>query len=286
MYNSHLNLEKKAKRGGVTRVVSITSGKGGVGKTHTTVNCAIALAQMGRSVAILDADLNLANINVVLGLKPRADLQDVMEGRLKLVDIMLEGPEGIVIIPSASGAKFSCNLDVEHRMLLTEQIEEAARDFDYLLVDTQAGIGSEVMYFNSAASEIVCVINAEPTSLTDAYALIKVLAREYGEREISIVANNVANENIGYAAFSRLENAVARFLRVKLRYLGSVPSDNSVNVAITEQQPVLELFPSSVSSLAFVKVAEKLDEDFFTRRVKGGVQFFFRQLMDASAYGC
>lgn len=285
MERTSLNIKKTTTRHqGVTRVVSITSGKGGVGKTHTSVNCALALAQMGRSVLILDADISLANINVMLGIKPKADLQDVIEGRMKLEDVMIEGPEGITIIPAASGSLAS-GLTLEQRVLLNEEIERAASNFDYLLVDTQAGIGPEVMYFNCAASEIVCVITSEPTSLTDAYALIKVLARDYGEKEISIVANNVPNENVGRGVFLRLARAVERFLHVKLRYLGSVPTDSAIPAAISEQKALLELFPSSQASMAFTKVAEKLDEDFFSRRVKGGMQFFFKQLMEANAYG-
>lgn len=286
MVGSGLRVEKIGRRAAVTRVVSVTSGKGGVGKTHVSVNCALALAQMGRSVAILDADLSLANINVMFGLKPRTTLQDVVEGRLKLEDVMLEGPDGVVIIPAASGKELANGLTTEQKLLLTEQIEEAAAEFDYLIVDTQAGIGPEVMYFNSAAAEIVCVITGEPTSLTDAYALIKVMASEYGEKEIKVVANNVKDERTGREAYLRLERAVERFLHVKLVYLGSVPSDSAVKSAILEQEPLLNLFPSSAAAQGFKRVAERLDQDFFTRRVKGGMQFFFKQLMDASAYGC
>lgn len=287
MYGTSLNIKKDQRhKQGITRVVSITSGKGGVGKTHISVNCGLALARMGRSVAILDADLSLANINVMLGLKPKATLQDVVDGRLTLEDTMLDGPDGIVIIPATSGTPLAAGLTPEQRLLLIDRIEEATACFDYLLVDTQAGIGPDVMYFNSAASEIICVITAEPTSLTDAYALIKVLAQEYGEKEISIVANNVQSESVGKGAYLRLARAVERFLHVKLCYLGAVLTDSAIPTAISEQRALLDLFPSSQASMGFVKVAEKLDLDFYTRRVKGGMQFFFRELMDAAEYGC
>ena len=187
----------------VTRVISFTSGKGGVGKTSTVVNTAIALARMGRSVAVLDADLGLANINVLLGLRPACTIEDVLEGGRLLEEAVLDGPEGISVIPAASGASSICTLKSSQRLSLMQAVENFAFSFDYLLIDTQAGIGSEVMYFNSASGEIVCVINDEPTSLTDAYALIKVLCRQYGEKSISILVNNVAGEAAGQGAYRR-----------------------------------------------------------------------------------
>jgi len=278
--------ELSRSRRAVTRVVSVTSGKGGVGKTNCAVNLALALARLGRSCMLLDADLGLANVNVLLGLHPHATLADVLDGRMQLRDIMLHGPEGVAIVPAASGAGTMNGLSAEQKMLLMSQIEEVASEYDYLLIDTQAGIGPEVMYFNSAAAEIVCVINGEPTSLTDAYALIKVLSAEYGEKNISIIANNVQDEAAGRAAFGRLSRAVDRFLHVNLAYLGCVPSDLAMRTAVTEQKAFLQLFPSSAAARALCKVAERIDADFYRNRIKGGMQFFFKQLMEASAYGC
>lgn len=270
----------------VTRVISITSGKGGVGKTNCVINLALALARLGRSCMILDADLGLANINVLLGLQPQATLLDVLAGRRHLRDILLNGPEGVMVVPAGSGASTLNGLSGEQKMLLMSQIEEVAENFDYLLLDTQAGIGSEVMYFNSAAAEIVCTINGEPTSLTDAYALIKVLSSEYGEKNISVISNNVPDDAAGQAAFTRLSKAVERFLHVNLEYLGCVPCDSAMRAAVAEQRALLQLFPSSAAARAFARIAQRIDADFYRYRVKGGMQFFFRQLMEASAYGC
>ena len=235
---------------------------------------------------VFDADLGLANINVLLGLQPRATLHDVVEGRMHIRDTILEGPEGIAIVPAASGVSTMNGLSSAQKMLLMAQIEEVAAAFDYLLIDTQAGIGPEVMYFNSAAAEICCVINGEPTSLTDAYALIKVLNAEYGEKNISVIANNVRDDGEGRRAFARLARSVERFLHVNLTYVGCVPSDPAIRGAVTEQRALLELFPSSAAARALRQVAERIDADFFRYRVKGGMQFFFKQLMEASAYGC
>lgn len=265
--------------GSITRVMSFTSGKGGVGKTHSVVNVGLALAREGRSVLILDADLGLANIHVMLGLQPRYTLNDLFEGTQTLDEIIVNGPDGLAIIPAASGVESICHLSPEQRLMLTDAIEAVAERFDYLLIDTQAGIGADVLHFNSAASEIVCVINAEPTSLTDAYALIKVLAQNYGEKEFSILSNNVTDSAEGLRAFNRLAKSVERFLHVKLKYLGCVPRDGAVNEAISYQRAVLEIYPSSPAGLALASLARRIDTEFYDNRIKGGMQFFFEQLL-------
>lgn len=269
----------------VTRVLSFTSGKGGVGKTHSVTNVAIALAQKGLSVLVLDADLGLANVDVLLGLQPKGTLHDVLKGKLSLDDILLSGPGGITIIPAASGVEEIQALRTEEKMFLLEEIERVAHRFDYLLIDTPAGIGSDVMYFNSAAAEVVCIINGEPTSLTDTYALIKVLSTTYGEKRFNVVVNNVASEKEATTAFTKLARAVDRFLQVDVRYLGWVPTDAMVRECIMQQRPVAAEFPTSPSALALATVARKIEDEGPQRRVKGGMQFFFRQLLEMNSYG-
>lgn len=269
----------KGSMKGITRVISFTSGKGGVGKSQTVVNTAISLARLGKTVLILDADLGLANINVLLGLHPRHTLHDVFCGKKTLRDIIISGPEGISIIPAASGVESICDLNGEQKLMLLSGIEEIAHSYDYLLIDTRAGISSDVMYFNSASSEVICVINNEPTSLTDAYAVIKVLATNYGEKSISVIANNVADEREGRQAFARLSGAVHRFLHVELKLLGSIPRDGAVTQAVQSQKPVMELFPMAEASRAIDRIGKRLDEEFLEYRVKGGMQFFFEQIL-------
>jgi len=270
---------------GVTRVLSFTSGKGGVGKTHSVTNVAVALANQGLSVLLLDADMGLANVDVLLGLKPKGTLHDVLKGAISLDDILLAGPGGITIIPAASGIEEIHALKPEEKMFLLEEIERVAHRFDYLLIDTPAGIGPDVMYFNSAAAEVVCVITGEPTSLTDTYALIKVLSTTYGEKRFSVVVNNVDSEEEATAAFTKLARAVDRFLQVDVRYLGWVPSDPTVRDCIMQQRPVSCEFPSSPSARALAAVARRIDDEAPQRRLKGGMQFFFRQLLEMSSYG-
>jgi flagellar biosynthesis protein FlhG len=263
-----------------TRVVSFTSGKGGIGKSNTVLNTAISLADMGRSVLILDADLGLANIDVLCGVTPKRSIKDVLEGKAGLKDIIVEGPLGISLIPASSGVEYLARLTHTQRLTILNEVEAVAARYDYLLIDTAAGIGTDVMFFNAAASEIVCVINGEPTSLTDSYAVIKVLTQNYGEKKISILANNVQNEAEGVRAFNRLSQVTTRFLPTKITYSGTIPSDISVTEAVKQQTPVLTLFPSSSVARSFRAFARKLDEEFYEHRIKGGVQFFFQQLLE------
>ncbi len=279
------SVKRTRTRTGVTRVISFTSGKGGVGKTNTVVNVALGLARLGRSVLVFDADLGLANVDVMLGLRVEATLHDVLEGHASLEDIIISGPEGISIVPASSGIEEICNLDAQKQARLIESVEEVAGTYDYLLIDTSAGISADVMFFNSASSEIFCVVSPEPTSITDAYALIKVLSRNYGERSISILVNNASTEQEALVAYRRLERATSRFLQINLRYLGFIPSDESVRAAILEQRGVLEVYPTSPASRAITQLTSRIDAEFLERKVKGGMQFFFKQLLEISAHG-
>lgn len=279
-----------AQQSGQTRVVSFTGGKGGVGKTNTVVNFGIALAKRGKNVLILDADLGLANVDVLLGVSPKRTISDVLFGECSLEEVIVAAPQGLSIIPAASGVENICSLTTEQRLSLMQEIERVAARYDYLLIDTQAGIGSEVMFFNSASTEIVCVITPDPTSLTDAYALIKVLCQNYGEREIRVLVNEVDAESTsaafeaGKEIFNRMNSVVQRYLSLDLSYLGAVPFDTAVTEAIRNQQALLELFPSSPAARAIEHACGLLDEEFFKYRVKGGMQFFFRNLLELGGY--
>lgn len=264
----------------VSRVISFTSGKGGVGKTSIVVNVGLALTRLGKSVLIIDGDLGLANVDVLFGIRPVYTLADFFSGKRTLQEVVVSGPEGLAIIPAASGNESICNLDSQQRMMLLQAVDEMPYGFDYILIDTPAGIGPDVMYLNGASGEIVCVITPEPTSLTDAYALIKILAREYGERSFSVISNNVTGALEGNRTFSRLQRAVERFLHVELKYLGFVPHDDVLCEAVRSQRALLEIFPSSAAGRSITALAERIEASFYERKVKGGMQFFFRQLLN------
>lgn len=276
---------QQSSRRTLTRVISVTSGKGGTGKTTTATNLAISLARKGNRVLVLDADFSLANVHVLLGMQPLHTLEDVFEQKVCLEEVIIEGPGGISVIPATSGVVNLTSLSAGQRLLLMDAIEDLTYEYDYLLIDTAAGIGSEVQYFNLAAHEIICVVTAEPTSLTDAYALIKLLSERDKEKKVRILLNNVSGERVARETFLRLAGAVERFLHRDVEYMGYVPADMSVNHAICQQKALVEMYPGSAAGRAFEAMAGELASSWYEPRVKGGMQFFFRQLLEAGCYG-
>ncbi|MCC6932443.1 MAG: MinD/ParA family protein [Deltaproteobacteria bacterium] len=262
------------------KVISITSGKGGVGKTHTTVNLGLALTKMGKKVLILDADLGLANVNILLGFKPGATIADLLSGEASMKDVIVKHSSGLDILPAASGITQIINLGDEQRQILLSAVGELGFDYDYLLVDTAAGIGDSVIYFNQAAEEIIVVINSEPTSLTDAYALIKVLATQHGITSVSVLINRNPVGADGRSTYAKLVAATEKFLSVRLKYLGAISEDEVVAEAVRSQQPYLSLYPSARASIDINKLAKKIVEDNSPRQSQGGLQFFFSALLE------
>ena len=262
------------------KVMSITSGKGGVGKTHTTVNVGLALAKLGKRVMVLDADLGLANINILLGFKPKATLQQVISGKCSLKDVLVSHAAGFDIIPAASGIPELTNLSEEERMFLMSVFEEMADCYDYLLIDTAAGIGDNVLHFNMCAEEILVIIDHEPTSITDAYALIKVLATRAGIKEFNIIVNRTPAGSDGRETYAQLASTTDRFLHVKLHFIGAVAEDEAIVQSVLRQKPCLELFPSSKASRDFTRIAKKIEANEGLRTPKGGIQFFFRAMLE------
>ncbi len=264
------------------RVISITSGKGGVGKTNTTVNVGLSLVNLGKRVLLLDADLGLANINILLGFEPSATIHDVVAGKAKLEDVIVNYDYGLDIIPASSGIPELTNLSQNERLSFVELVDSLAADYDYVLVDTAAGIGDNVIYFNVASEDKIVVIDHEPTSITDAYAVIKVLSTHHNIREFYVIANKTPVGSDGRKTYAKLAAATDRFLNVNLKYLGSIAADELVSKSVIDQKACVELYPSSKAGLDFAKIAKKLIDTEGQRKPSGGLQFFFKELLENS----
>jgi flagellar biosynthesis protein FlhG len=262
------------------RVMAVSSGKGGVGKSNIVVNLSLAFDRMGLQTLIMDADLGLANIDVLLGLAPRYNLSHVLSGQKKLEEVLVNGPGRIKIMPASSGVQELTRLTDEQKLLFLELLEGLETEVDILLLDTGAGISDTVLYFNLAAHERIIVVTPEPTSLTDAYALIKVLYAKHGERYFRILVNQTSNESMGKSIFAKLSKVADHFLDgLSLDYLGTIPHDTSVTKSVLQQRPLLELFPSSPASKAFINIAETISR---TRPNvnQGTIRFFWKRLLN------
>jgi len=264
------------------RVITIASGKGGVGKTNVSVNLALALAATGKDVTILDADLGLANIDVMLGLHSTQNLSNVMNGECDLEEILLEGPNGIKIIPASSGVKDMAEMSSAQHAGLVNAFSELSHNIDILLVDTAAGISDSVVSFSRAAQEVIIVVCDEPASITDAYALIKLLNKDQGIFKFHILANMVSGPQQGREVYDKLSKVSDRFLDVALDYLGHVPYDEHLQKAVKRQKAVVEAFPRSRAAQAFQTLSKKVNNWPVSSASGGHLEFFVERLVSGT----
>lgn len=263
------------------RVISVTSGKGGVGKSNVVANLALALCKMDKRVLIMDADLGLANMDVLLGLNPRYTIQHVLSGEKSLEEVIIGAPGGFCLLPASSGIQELTDLDQTQRLFLLNELDSLQDRFDVVLIDTGAGISSNVMYFNFAAMEKVVVVTNEPASLTDAYALIKVLKHKYQQKNFKILVNGAQSANEANRIFRRLSIVVDQFLgSLSMDYLGWIPHDENVLKAVRQQQCVLQLYPNTKASRSFMKVADKLISCSDHLGFDGDIKFFWQRLLN------
>ncbi len=264
------------------RVIAVTSGKGGVGKTNVSVNLGTAFSQMGKKVMIMDADLGLANVDVMLGLQPSRNLSHVIKGECTLEEIILEAPGGIQVIPASSGIQNMAELSPAEHAGLIRAFSELNTDADILIVDTAAGISDSVVSFSRASQEVIVVVCDEPASITDAYALIKLLNRDHSIRRFHVLANMAHTENEGRELFAKLVKVTERFLDdVMLDFMGSVPYDEYLRKAVKMQRPVVDAYPGSKISSAFKEIAKRADKWPMPSSAAGTLEFFVERLVQS-----
>ena len=264
----------------IARTITVTSGKGGVGKTSLVANMAICLAQAGQRVIILDADLGLANIDVVFGIRPKNSLMDVINGEMQLDEIMVQGPHGIQIIAGGSGVLELAELETEKAARLFNQLRFLEDKADFLLIDTGAGISESVISFCQAADQIVVITTTEPTALADAYGIIKIISSRRPESHVSVLVNRVDNDEEGVQVHARLARVASEFLGFEVHHLGTLPQDRNMHIAVRQQTPLMLFSPMSpaatglrkIVSQAFYEAPESLpahsDAGFFARLAK------------------
>ncbi len=265
------------------QVIAVTSGKGGVGKSNVTVNLAVTLAQSGERVMVMDADMGLANIDVLLGLNPGMNLSHVINGECSLEETIIDGPAGIKIVPASSGVAMMSDLTPAQNAGVIRSFSELTEPVDTLLIDTAAGLSDSVVSYLRAAREVIVVVCDEPASITDAYAMIKVMNRDYAVERFHVLANQAHGATQGRELYNKLARVSERFLDVTLDYLGCIPFDDNLKKAVQKQKAVVEAFPRSPASTAFKQIAKKTQQWPIPKKMEGHLEFFIERLVNYRA---
>lgn len=275
-------LAKKSKvsNPSLIKVIAVTGGKGGVGKTNVSLNTAIALSAQGQKVLVLDADLGLANCDVMLGLRVTKNLSHVLSGECSLEDIIIEGPAGLNIVPATSGSQSMVELSPAEHAGLIRAFGELRKQYDVLLVDTAAGISDMVLSFARASQEVLMVVCDEPASITDAYALMKILSRDHDVYKFKIIANMVRSLREGQELYSKLTKVTDRFLDVSLELVATIPFDENVRKSVRKQKAIVDAFPKSPASIAYKALATRIIKWPLPNHASGQLSFFVEKLLN------
>ena len=262
------------------KIISVTSGKGGVGKTSIVGNLAYAMSSLGKKVLVLDADLGLGNMDVIVGITPKFNLLHVFMGVKKIEEVIIEGPGGILLLPSVSGVEELTNISDEQKLHMLSEFERLDLDIDILLVDTGTGISSNVIYFNTASQHILVIATPDPASITDAYALIKVLSLKYYEKKFNLLVNFASSESEANNVYETISKATEEFLHVSVNYLGFIPRDLNFIISAKKQQLLTEFNPESEASLSIKSLADKINDLSEVSIPKGNIQFFWNRIVN------
>lgn len=264
------------------RVIAVASGKGGVGKTNVSVNLALAMVAEGKRVMLMDADLGLANVDIMLGLHPEFNISHVINGERTLEEIIVPGPSGLQVVPASSGMQNMAELTPAQHAGMIQAFSEVGHDLDVLIIDTAAGIADSVVSFSRAAQEMIIVVCDEPTSITDAYALIKVLNRDYGIQRFRVLSNMAHSMQEGRELYDKMIKVTDRFLDVTLDFMGTVPYDEYLRKALQKQKAVIEAYPRSKAAMSFKNLARKADSWPIPRDAGGHLEFFVERLIQSA----
>jgi len=270
---------RKLKRVNPVRVIAVISGKGGVGKTNVAVNLGVSLAQQGKRVALFDADMGLANVDILLGMHPKYNLSHVLNGQKTMQEIIETGPFNLKVIPASSGLQHMSELNPAEQSEVIHAFSDLSDEIDVLIVDTAAGIAGNVVSFARACQEVMVVVSDEPTSLTDAYAFIKLLNRDYGLYQFHILANMVQSPQHGRQLFKKLSNVTDDYLDVVLTYAGAIPFDQCLRKAVQKQSAVVDRFPESRASQAFRAIAQGICNWPVKSQIGGHLEFFVERMI-------
>lgn len=256
------------------QVICITGAKGGIGKTNVSINLGLACQRRGKQVMLLDADLSLANIDVLLGLNAKRNLSHMVNNDCELKDIVIDGPMGMKIVPASSGVQQLCELSDREHAGVINAFSEVSDNIDLFIVDTAAGVTNQVIHFVRACNEVIVVVCNEPGSITDAYAQIKILSQDYGIQRYHILGNMINSQHEGKLLFQKLKKTADQFLDVQMDYMGCIPFDEHIRLSAQSQKAVLERYPHAKASQAFENIAETVLNWPVSHRNLGNVQFF------------
>ncbi len=261
------------------RTVSVSSGKGGVGKTTIVSNMAFYLGSKGKKVLIFDGDLGMANVDIMFGIRPQRSLLDVVEGECNLEDILVQVAPNVMLVPGGSGIYQLQNLNGFQRQHIIDEVKQLNGLFDYLIIDTAPGISENVLQLNTAAQEILILLTPEPSSFADAYALIKVMNKKYRQSHFSIICNQVMNSEKGLMLFEKFHNVTDQFLNIGLDYWGAIIEDPQLRSANYQNRLILKHYPNSLGSRCLRDIFCKIEDGLNSNTYKGGVEFVFQHLV-------
>jgi flagellar biosynthesis protein FlhG len=266
-----------------TKTISVTSGKGGVGKTTLACNLAYKLSRYEKKVLIFDADLGMSNVDIFFGTRAETTIFDVMSGKKNIEDALVRLDSNLYLISGGHGIDQMQNLDAYARRTVLDSLKELPMSFDYMVIDTSPGISQNVLHMNAAAKNNIVVITADPSSFADSYALIKVLNQKYKVNRFSIVSNCVKNQEDGFYLFKRFQDVVQKFLFVSLDYLGAIPQDSQLKSANINKRIILKQDPTSDAAIAISQISSEILKSQYKINSSGGLEMFWDNLARATS---